>query len=196
MSEPSGPGRRIREIRSARRRSCSRCPAPHSCASASMPSPSSTRMEAFQILSTIRQLGNDPPRLGAEREENRRLVALGSPRSRGDHRTHRSRRRAGRGSRQPIAPGRRRAARARSPSTSPPPDATAPDGRGGGSTTSWTRSRWRHTMSVGAWLTVESRSSIEARRLEGLLFRVRVATVAAPERGAARRWCARTAPPR
>jgi hypothetical protein len=49
---------------------------------------------------------------------------------------------------------------------------------------------------AGAWLTVESRSSIEARRLEGLLLRVRVVVVAAPERGAARWWCARTAPPR
>jgi len=46
---------------------------------------------------------------------------------------------------------------------------------------------------VGAWLTIESRSSIEARRLEGLLLRGRVGIVAAPERGAARRWCACTA---
>jgi limonene-1,2-epoxide hydrolase len=50
------------------------------------------------------------------------------------------------------------------------------------------------TISIRARLTVESRSSIEARRLEGLL-RVRVAVLAAPERGAARWWCACTARP-
>jgi hypothetical protein len=42
-------------------------------------------------------------------------------------------------------------------------------------------------MHADAWLTVESRSSIEARRLGDLLLRVRVAILAAPERGAARR---------
>jgi hypothetical protein len=55
--------------------------------------------------------------------------------------------------------------------------------------------RWR-TIPFDAWLTVESRSSIEARRLEGLLLRVRVAIVAAPEHGPARWWCACAAPPR
>ena len=49
---------------------------------------------------------------------------------------------------------------------------------------------------ASACLTIESRSSIEARRLEDLLLRGRVATLAAPERGAARRWCTRTAPRR
>src|SRR5262249_32205685 len=60
----------------------------------------------------------------------------------------------------------------------------------------WTRSRQRRTISFRARLTVERCSSIEARRLEGLL-RVRVAVPAAPERGAARGGGAGSArPPR
>ena len=49
--------------------------------------------------------------------------------------------------------------------------------------------RWR-TIFPGAWLTLESHSSTKARRLEGLLLRMRVAVVAAPECGAAWWWCA------
>src|SRR5262245_11667356 len=62
-----------------------------------------------------------------------------------------------------------------------------------GRTRSWTPGRGRRTISLGAWLTVENRSSMEARRLEGLVLRVRVALVAAPECGVARRWCPCTA---
>lgn len=39
-------------------------------------------------------------------------------------------------------------------------------------------------MSVSAWLTIESRPSHEACRLEGLLLRVRVDIFAAPKLGA------------
>src|SRR6266511_425228 len=73
---------------------------------------------------------------------------------------------------------------------------THPTRPGRGRAASWTRARRRRTISLGAWLTVESRWSIEARRLEGLLLRVRVDVLAASERGAARRWRACTAPPR
>jgi hypothetical protein len=87
--------------------------------------------------------------------------------------------------------GRRRAARARGQSTSPlrmrrPGPSSGLDGLG--------QARCGGVPFLsGAWLTLESRSSIKARRLEGLRLRMRVAVVAAPECGAAWWWCARTA---
>jgi len=57
----------------------------------------------------------------------------------------------------------------------------------------WTRPTVAAYASVGAWLTVESRLSVEARRLEGLLPRARGRIVAAPHPDAARWRCARTA---
>src|SRR6266511_2071016 len=147
-----------------------------------MLSTSSTRMYAFQILSTIRQLRTIRAGFLAEREQDRRLVAFWRSRSRVDRRRRRSGSRACPDSRRPIAPGRRRAAQARCRSASPRPDATAHYPLQRPSRVLDTRAAAAYD-SICAWLTLESRSSIEARRLEGLLLRVRVALVAAPERG-------------
>src|SRR6266508_7006282 len=138
-------------------------------------------------------VGNDPCRFPRRARAGSSPRRVRRSRSRVDRRRRRSGSRACPGSRRPIAPGRRRAAQARCRSPSPRPDATAHYPLQRPSRVLDRRAAAAYD-SICAWLTLESRSSIEARRLEGLLLRVRVALVAAPERGAARWWCACTAP--